>query len=515
MNSNTWPFAEAERILSKLNRLHKKKDLVLFETGYGPSGLPHIGTFGEVARTSMVRNAFKELSDIPTKIIAFSDDMDGLRKVPDNVPQKEMLKKYIGRPLSNIPDPFEKFETFADYMNNKLKEFLDRFDFEYDFMSATTTYKSGALDNSILAALAKYDEIMEIMLPTLGEERQATYSPFLPICPETGTVLQVPIISYDLTKGTITYKQENSEELVTLPVTRGNCKMQWKADWALRWHALGIDYEMHGKDLIPTETLSSRICKVLGSDPPITYNYELFLDELGQKISKSKGNGISIDEWLKYANTESLSLFMYQSPKKAKRLYFDVIPKNVDDYITHYTKYKPDSESKYDNPVWHILAGKTQEINMYGLDYSVLLNLASACNAEDVNILWGFIKKYAPDASPEQTPFLANLVEKAVCYYNDFIKPNKKYKIPDTREIEILNKLKESLEALSKDAKADEIQNLVFSIGKEYDYPNLRDYFQALYEILLGQTQGPRFGSFIVVYGIDETISLIKNIART
>ena len=512
MKYKAWPFVEAERILAKIQNKTPEKGYVLFETGYGPSGLPHIGTFGEVSRTTMVRNAFKTLSPIPSKLFTFSDDLDGLRKIPDNVPNKEMLKNYLGMPLSSIPDPFEKYESFAAYMNNKLRSFLDEFGFEYEFKSATICYKRGDFDPFLLTALRSFDKIMKVMLPTLGEERQATYSPFLPICPETGKVLQVQVVGSDIEKGTISYHNEDSKELITVPVTGGHCKMQWKADWALRWAALDVDYEMHGKDLIPTEELSTKICKIIGGAPPVTYNYELFLDENGHKISKSKGNGIGIEEWLKYATTESLSLFMYQSPHKAKRLYFDVIPKNLDEYIIYSGKYNESDENKYENPLWHIHSGNVKKVALYNLDFNLLLNLASACNPDDKTILWGFIKKYAPEADENNDLFLDQLISYAINYYNDFIKPYKKYKTPDEKEILILHRLAEKLGSLPDQAGSEIIQNSIYDISKEFEIENLREFFKSLYEILLGQTQGPRLGSFFELYGINETINLINKV---
>lgn len=511
VNSKAWTFEEAKKILKSMNNSTPNKGYILFETGYGPSGLPHIGTFGEVARTTMVINALKEISDIPTRLFAFSDDMDGLRKVPENLPNQNMLRENLGKPLSNIPDPFEKYSSFAEYMNNKLKEFLDAFGFQYEFKSATLCYKSGIFDQTLLEALRKFDQIMNVMLPTLGSERQSTYSPFLPICPKTGIVLQVPIIDRDIDKGTISYEDLETKEIVTVPVTGGHCKLQWKADWAMRWRAFEVDYEMHGKDLIPTAVLSSQICEILGGKKPILFNYELFLDEEGKKISKSKGNGITIDEWLKYASTESLALYMYQAPQKAKRLYFDVIPKSVDEYLQFNSKYIDNDEKKYDNPLWHIHYSKVPTLELYGLNFNLLLNLACACNAEDKDILWGFIKKYTPEANIEDGSYLDQLVTYAVNYYNDFIKPNKKYRVVNSQERDIFINLKNILLDLRNNPEPDLIQNAIYQLGKEHQYENLKDFFELLYQVLLGQTQGPRMGSFVAVYGIDEMIKLIDD----
>lgn len=506
---NSWAFEEAQKILNRINNKIPEKGFVLFETGYGPSGLPHIGTFGEVARTTMVLNAFKTISDIPVKLYAFSDDMDGLRKVPDNIPNPELVRENLGRSLSAIPDPFGTHNSYAENMNSKLCAFLDQFNFEYEFKSASQCYKSGYFDQSLLQALKHYDSIMQVMLPTLGEERQASYSPFLPICPDTGIVLQVPVIKHSVADGTITYKKENGEE-VTTKVTGGNCKLQWKADWAMRWYALEVDYEMHGKDLIPTAILSAQICNIMGKKEPVLFNYELFLDEQGKKISKSKGNGITIDEWLEFAPTESLALYMFQSPKKAKKLHFDVIPRQVDDYLTFLNKYEQEGTNIYNNPVWHIHNGNPPKVNMYGLNFNLLLNLASACNPEDETVLWGFIKKYAPQANIENSPFLARLVFFAVKYYNRFIKPFKNYRIANDADKILINDLKSLLKKLNNTSTHEEIQNHIYDLGTASGL-ELKNYFQLIYEILLGQSAGPRLGTFVAVYGVSETIKLIDS----
>src|SRR6186997_1749112 len=393
--SNAWPFEEARKIVARLKK-HPKNE-VIFETGYGPSGLPHIGTFGEVARTTMVRHAFRVLTDdkIKTRLIAFSDDMDGLRKVPDNVPNKELLAQHLGKPLTKVPDPFGTHPSFGEHNNARLRAFLDTFGFEYEFMSSTQCYKSGLFDATLLKMLERFDAVMNIMLPSLREERAQTYSPFLPISPQTGIVLQVPVTAHDAKAGTITYEEPETQERFTVPVTGGRCKLQWKPDWAMRWVALGIDYEMAGKDLIDSVKLSGEICRALGAAPPEGFNYELFLDEKGQKISKSKGNGLSVEEWLTYAPPESLSLFMYSKPRAAKRLYFDVIPRAVDDYLTFVEKFPAEAAAQQlENPAWHIHNGKPPAALGASLSYGILLNLASVCNAEAKDTLWGFISRY-------------------------------------------------------------------------------------------------------------------------
>ncbi len=509
--SNAWPFQEARALLKRLEKLPKKPETVIFETGYGPSGLPHIGTFGEVARTTMVRHAFSLLSDLPTRLICFSDDMDGMRKVPDNVPNRDMLAEHLDKPLTAVPNPFDdEHPSFGAHNNARLKAFLDAFGFDYEFFSATECYRSGRFDATLLKILEKYDAVINVILPTLGEERRKTYSPFLPICPRTGRVLQVPLIDRDVSAGTITYADPETGEPVTLPVTGGHCKMQWKVDWAMRWTALGVDYEMAGKDLIDSVRLSSTICRIIGGTPPAGFSYELFLDEKGQKISKSKGNGLAVEEWLRYGSPESLALFMYQAPKRAKRLYFDVIPKTVDDYLSHLAKYPNQSaKERLANPVWHIHAGNPPAAEI-PISFSLLLNLVSASNSEDREVLWGFIRRYAPEADPESHPLLDKLVGYAITYFHDFVKPAKRYRMPSEKERAALAELGERLAALPPDADAETIQNLVYDIGKSHDFEPLRDWFRALYEVLLGQSQGPRFGGFVALYGIENTRRLIE-----
>jgi lysyl-tRNA synthetase class 1 len=512
-NCNAWPFQEARRLIERIKKLPEDKTII-FETGYGPSGLPHIGTFCEVFRTNLVRKAFTLITNRPSKLICFSDDMDGLRKVPTNVPNQETMSKFIGQPLTQVPDPFDTHNSFGEHNNSRLRSFLDSFDFEYEFLSATECYKSGTFDKTLLKVLEKYDEIKNTVMPTLGEERRKTYSPFLPICKNTGKVLEVSIIETDQKNGTVSYLDPINQEKITVPVTGGSCKLQWKCDWAMRWSALGVDYEMAGKDLIDSVTLSSKINRKIDSIPPEGFNYELFLDENGEKISKSKGNGLTIEEWLKYGPQESLSYFMYGNPKRAKKLYFDVIPKSVDEYIKHLQSFGNQvDKDRINNPILYVHNAEPQKIpnNESPLTFSLLLNLASVCHAEGPEILWGYIDKYAPGISHSNNKFLEKLVSFAVIYYNDMIKPNKAYRSPNEKEQNALMQLIEGLKTLSEDSLSDEIQKLVFLIGKENEYENLRDWFKSLYEILLGQSDGPRMGSFISLYGISETVDLIQN----
>jgi lysyl-tRNA synthetase class 1 len=508
MAAKAWPFEEARKLKARLGDTPPAKGYALFETGYGPSGLPHIGTFGEVVRTTMVRQAFRRVSDIPTRLFAFSDDMDGLRKVPDNVPNQAMLAEHLGKPLTAVPDPFGTHDSFGAHNNARLKGFLDSFDFDSEFLSATECYTSGRFDATLLKVLEHYEKVRNVILPTLGPERRRTYSPFLPVCPTTGRVLQVAVTATDLAKGTITYEDE-SGGTVEVPVTGGHCKLQWKADWAMRWAALEVDYEMSGKDLIDSVRLSGAIVKILGGRAPEGFTYELFNDEHGEKISKSKGNGLTVEEWLAYAPQESLALFMYQKPRTAKRLYFDVIPKTVDDYLQFVEKFPTQSpEEQLDNPAWHIHDGKPPAETV-PLGFGLLLNLASVVNAEDEAILWGFISRYAPEASPESAPMLARLVHHALAYYKDFVKPAKRYRAPSEIERAALEELDTELAKLPAGADVETIQTEVYEVGKRHPFENLRDWFRALYEVLLGQSQGPRMGSFIAIYGIAETRRLI------
>jgi lysyl-tRNA synthetase, class I len=531
-SSKAWPFEEARKLIERLKRFQRKE--VIFETGYGPSGLPHLGTFGEVARTSMVRHAFRVLTgdSIKTKLIAFSDDMDGLRKVPDNVPNRDSLLLHLGKPLTQVPDPFGEYDSFAAQNNARLRAFLDQFGFEYEFMSSTETYKSGRFDSALLRTLNCFDEVQAIMLPSLREERAATYSPFLPIHPQTGVVMQAPVLAHDPGAGTIRWRDPDTKEEFETPVTGGHCKLQWKPDWAMRWYALGVDYEMAGKDLIDSVKLSSRIARVLGSDAPAGFNYELFLDEKGQKISKTKGNGLTIEEWLDYASPESLSLFMFQKPTAAKRLYFDVIPRTLDDYLGFLEAYPRQAwKERLGNPVWHIHSGAPPDPEvlthdgrgMAAISFAMLLNLAAVSNTENPSVLWAFLRRYYPLAAPERHPRLDNLVRYAVAYFRDFVSPKKRYREADDVERSVLMQISSTLSHLSTNTSADEIQRALYDIARPI--PRYQDhsakgataarpgvsneFFNMVYAVLLGESQGPRLGSFIAIYGPEETQALI------
>ena len=532
MNSKAWPFEEARALLKRYEKAPPEKGYVLFETGYGPSGLPHIGTFGEVLRTTMIRRAFEVISDIPTRLICFSDDLDGMRKVPDNVPNRDMLLANVQKPLTSVPDPFGEYESFGHHNNAMLRRFLDTFGFEYEFISATEFYASGKFDATLRLAAERYDAIMKIMLASLREERQQTYSCFLPIHPETGRVLYVPMKEVNAKDGTITFDDEDGKEW-TLLVTGGNVKLQWKPDFGARWAALGVDFEMYGKDHSTNTPIYDGICEVLGGKKPNHFTYELFLDDIGQKISKSKGNGLTIDEWLTYAATESLSYFMYQKPKTAKRLHWDVIPKMVDEYHQQLRAYPTqDAAGQLNNPVYHIHRGQVPASTLT-VPFQMLLNLASVSGAEDKAAMWGFIRRYAPDASPEGNPDLDAAAGFAVRYYQDHVKPTRTFRLPTDQERaaleDLLAALKNKDAALGQIAKKnaamgnsdplpeanfaseDFLQSVVFAIGKNHGFEPLRDWFKALYEVLLGASDGPRFGGFIALYGVEQSIGLIED----
>ncbi len=509
MTSKAWPFEEARALLKRYEKAPPEKGYVLFETGYGPSGLPHIGTFGEVLRTTMIRRAFEVISDIPTRLICFSDDLDGMRKVPGNVPQQEMLAQHMHKPLTSVPDPFGEYESFGHYNNAMLRRFLDTFGFDYEFYSAREFYRTGQFDEILLRAAERYDDVMAVMLKSLREERQETYSIFLPIHPETGRVLYVPLKNVDAAKGEITFDDEDGREW-TLPVTGGNVKLQWKPDFGARWAALDVDFEMYGKEHATNTPIYDRICEILGGRKPNHFSYELFLDENGQKISKSSGNGISIDEWLTYASTESLSYFMYLKPKTAKRMHFDVIPKAVDEYHQQLRAYPTqDAAGQVNNPVFHIHAGDVPACDMV-VSFAMLLNIASVSGAEDKDTLWGFIRRYAPDASAEKNPQMDQAAGFAVRYYNDFVKPAKTYRAPTDQERTAMLDLAERLRVWDGPLEDEALQTMVFAVGNDHGFDPLRNWFTALYEVLLGASQGPRFGGFIALYGVDETVALIE-----
>ena len=508
--TGAWPFVEAKKMLRERKTFIEKKGKITLQTGYGPSGLPHIGTFGEVARTSMMVNALNQISDFPTEIITFSDDMDGLRKSPDNVPNQKLLNENLHKPLTQVPDPFEKFNSFGEHNNEMLKNFLDSFKFKYKFQSSTSLYKSGFFNSTLKIILENYEGIMNIIIPTLGKERQKTYSPFLPICPDTGHVLEIPVLEIDKEKSRIVF--DNNGKKLEVSILDGNCKLQWKVDWAMRWYALDVDFEMYGKDLIESAILSTKIINLIGKKNPSGFAYELFLDEKGEKISKSKGNGITIDQWLEYASPESLSLYMYQNPKRAKKLYKEIVPKAVDDYLDCIEKSKKQNELQLlMNPAWHVHNGNVPQEDMI-MTFSMLLNLVETSNADSKELLWKFVKKYKQDISEKNFPIFDGLVSYAIKYFNDVIKAQKKYKTPSESERLALQALVKTLEKCTDDMSPEDIQTLIYSTGKENGYAeNLRDWFKLIYEVIFGDENGPRMGFFISFFGVNETKELLMN----
>ncbi len=509
-STSSWPFVEIRKLLKERKELIKSKKKITFQTGYGPSGLPHIGTFGEVARTSMMINALNHIQKIETDLITFSDDMDGLRKVPDNIPNDIVLKENLGKPLTDIPDPFGKYKSFGEHNNEMLIEFLKKFNFTFTFKSSTINYKDGTFNNSLIRVMEKYNEIMNIILPTLRNERRKTYCPFLPICPETGKVLEIPLLSMDIKKGTIIF--DNNGKKFESSVLDGKCKLQWKVDWAMRWFTFDVDFEMYGKDLTESAILSNKICRALGKTPPNGFAYELFLDEKGEKISKSKGNGISIEQWLRYASPESLSLYMYPNPKRAKKLYSEVVPKTVDEYLSLIEKY-PDQKEKDQilNPVWHVHNGKPPSEKVI-MPFSMLLNLVGSSNANNKEILWKFINRFHEEINPKNYPILDGLTTFAINYFKDKVEPNKKFKSPNEEEKKALKNLVTKLERVDQKMIPEDIQTIIYTVGKENGYEkNLRDWFKLIYEVLFGELDGPRMGFFVSFFGIKETIKLIND----
>jgi len=509
-STSSWPFVEIRKLLKDRKDIIKAKNKITFQTGYGPSGLPHIGTFGEVARTSMMINALKHIQKIDYELITFSDDMDGLRKVPENISNDKVLKENLGKPLTNIPDPFGKYKSFGEHNNEMLKEFLKKFNFNFTFKSSTENYKKGVFNNSLIRVLEKYEEIMNIILPTLRDERKKTYCPFLPICPDTGKVLQIPLISMDAKKGTVVFK--NNDKNLETNILDGNCKLQWKVDWAMRWFTFDVDFEMYGKDLTESAILSNKICRALGKIPPNGFAYELFLDEKGEKISKSKGNGISIEQWLRYASPESLSLYMYPNPKRAKKLYSEVVPKTVDEYLSLIEKYPNQKEKdQIVNPVWHVHNGNPPKEKIV-MPFSMLLNLVGSSNADNKEILWKFINKFHKEIKPKDHPILDGLAEYAINYFKDKVEPNKKFKTPNDKEKKALKNLVLKLEKVDQKSNPEDIQTIVYSVGKENGYEkNLRDWFKLIYQVLFGEEDGPRMGFFVSFFGLKETINLIND----
>ena len=510
-DAKAWPFQEARSLIKRLARIEKDgaKDTVTFQTGYGPSGLPHIGTFGEVARTTMVRRAFEALTGRTTQLVCFSDDMDGMRKVPPTVPDPSALEPYLEVPLSRVPDPWGTHDSFAAHNNARLRDFLDRFGFDYRFVSATAAYEAGRMDPAMMAVLKHYDEVLDIILPSLGEARRATYSPILPISPSTGRVLYVPLLERDAESGTIVFEDEDGSRVET-DVRGGAAKLQWKADWAGRWYALGVDYEMSGEDLTEAARLSQRIVRALGAEPPAGFHYQLFLDEEGRKISKTKGNGLSVEEWLRYAEPETLALFNFQSPKKAKKLYWGVIPKTADELRSHTEKFAAQDGAKaLDNPAWHVFGGAVPTA-IPAVPFTLLLNIVDAGGIGDEDVLRGMVRKYRPEASDAEFAATEPLIGHAIRYYRDFVAPKKDYRAPTDQERAALARMADAYAAMEDGLDEDAYQTAAFDAAKAEGMTDLRGWFRSIYEVVFGSSEGPRMGPFVRLYGAADTAALIR-----
>ncbi len=517
---NSWPFQEAAKI--NLKGLGPGEKIV-FETGFGPSGRPHVGTFAEVARTIMVMNAFRELNpgraDDAT-LYAFCDDMDGLRKVPGNVPEKEMLAERLGMPLYKIPDPFGVDESYSAHMERELEEFLGRFGFEFKLISSASEYCSGAFNPGLKRVMEKYDEIRAIILPTLQEENREGWSPIIPTCENCGRLYTTVVTGTDRENARVSYscsgsfaggKVRGCGHSGETSVLDGAVKVGWKVDWALRWYVYKVRYEMYGKDLIDSARLSGKICRVMGGDPPAGMVYELFLDETGKKISKSVGEGLTVDSWMTYAPIESLIYFLFQNPRKQRRLYFDMVPKMVDDLLAEYAKY-PDLEEieKPKTVSWHMeKIGRERPAFSAAVNFSTLLNLISALGAGERELLWDYVRRYDPGAEGSRE-VVDKMVDRAVKYYMDFVEPAKKYRAPEPEERLALESLLEKLEAAHDGLAEDEYQALVFETAKERDL-EAKALFKTIYEVLLGQERGPRFGTFVKLVGKPRAAGIIKD----
>ena len=509
-NIKAWPFTEAQKILKKIEN-NREKININFETGYGPSGVPHIGTFAEVLRTNMVRNALKKINNCQSKLITFSDDLDALKKVPEDYPFPEKLSKYINFPLSSIPDFTGKYASYADRNNNLLKEFLNQFNFDYEFISSTEKYKSGDFDQCLLKILENYENISNIILPTLRKERRESYSPFLPICKETGKVLEVSITLVSKEDGIIAYRNHNNKLVETL-VTKGNCKLQWKVDWAMRWSALDIDYEMYGKDLIPSFELSKQIAAYINKKVPINMSYELFLDQNGEKISKSKGNGLSIEEWMMYGTKESLALFMYQNPRRAKRLYFDCIPKSMDEYKKNHAGFFHKEHAQPESPIWHIHEGFIPNYT-YPIEFSNLINLVTALNTSDKDTIYNFCLLYIKrKLKQEEQNDLRLIIKLAINYFQNFILPRLKKRKPIQIEKEAIFNLIREIRKSKTELSSEEYQSLIYKYGKQIYPESLRSWFLSLYQILFGSENGPRLGSLFYLYKKEKVIKILEEV---
>ncbi len=519
MTYKEWPFVESRRILDRLERLGKSS--VTAETGYGPSGLPHIGTFGEVARTSFVLQALATVAPkVESRIIAFSDDMDGLRDVPKNLPNGQMLTSHLGKPLTAIPDPFGQEKSFAHYMNHRLRDFLDSYGFRYQFASSTESYASGVFDEGLRRIMGNYDAIRDLFTATIAEEKRAAWSPFFPICESCGRVYSTRVTELDTKGFRVAYacdaplagKYGSCGHTGSTSVLGGTCKVGWKVDWALRWFSLGIDYEMHGEDLLDSARLSSKIVKILGGEPPELFKYELFLDEKGKKISKKIGNGISLEQWLRFAPVDSLLYIMYVKPQQAKKMGLPILPEILDQYLELVAEY----DGAEDSPVPFISrlshgahAGKLE--GQKTITYSLILELILALNQDDPRIVRDYLLKYQP-AIAGNVAYYEELIKDALAYYREVLLPSRKAEPADHLMDDTLRALRDELarlEAAGTAPDADALQTMAFQLAKDRDV-KMKDWFRALYRVFLGQSQGPRIGSFIALLGYKDCIERLE-----
>lgn len=497
-NSKAWPVVEANKVIERVKAL--KKQIATFETGYGPSGLPHLGTICEVIRTSMVKKAYDILHPvIPSRLLAFVDDMDGLRKVPGNVPQADMLAGYLNYPLTQVPDPFGQEKSFADYNAKRFEHLLDQYGYlsGIEVKRAHQEYKSGRFNFALLDILKHHIPILEIMKEHLREERFSTYSPFLPISPVTGKILQVAMTKY--TPSTITFQAEDKQEYTT-PVVDGYCKLQWKPDLGMRWYALGVDYEIYGKDLESSVEIASKICQLLGNPAPLGFQYEHFLAPDGSRVSKSKGNeSVTVQAWLNYTPKGTLEHFIFQNPRRAKRLRIHDIPNYVEAFLEELSQFDSMStQEQYESAIFYI----NHKPNPTNISFKLALSIACATHIQSEQELIQRLNISTDDALG------LSVARCAFAFFQDCIKANLKIEpMPTTMHVAV-NDLIAKLKTVSIDA--DNIQNAFFTTAKEHNIP-FKDWFTALYKALLGAEQGPKLGSFCVNYGVEKVINLLSN----
>lgn len=513
-----WPHNEAERVAL---RLHDTDKTAVFETGYGPSGLPHIGTFAEVVRTSYVIKAFRfNYPKRAYKLIVFSDDMDGLRSLPENVPNHALLQEHLGAPLSSLPDPFGKESSYAAFMNGRLKHFLDYYGFEYLFESSTNCYHTGVFNTALKRVMDNHEAIRNLFIKTISPDKRATWSPFFPICEHCGKIYTTSVLNIHPETYEITYRCDRDEKAYRscghegrVSILNGKVKMGWKVDWAMRWYTFGVDYEMHGKDLLDSASLSSKICSILGATPPLTYKYELFLDENAAKISKKIGNGISMEQWQSFAPVGSLLYFLLDEPNRARKMGMPILPRLVDNYITalkNETAEEPGSALWFVDSLQH--HHDASDIDKTDISYSLLVNVAENLGSDDAELLYDYARRY--DATVEENAeFFRPLCHHVLAYIKDTNsrRPGTVLgQLPPGDYFSALQSLSVDLDALAdaNSFRGEMLQNLVFAVGRKHGLEP-GNWFRFLYETLLGKTQGPRLGSFFAMLGPDKVRALL------